>query len=544
MLRSLAVTVLLASACSPSNEMPPVRLGAMPGVLGSSGASAPAPLRRLTREQYHTSVIALFPTLKLTETPAQRFPADELAGPFLTNVAQPISPMQVDLYATAAQDLAAKATADVNALVAGCNRFKGDEFCGTTTLHAIARRAWRRPLSDDEKNALTALYRLGAANNGGLARGMALGLEVILSSPSFLYLVEPGTPLPDGRLQLTGAGLATRLSFFLWNQGPDDALLDAAERGELSTPEGVATHAWRMLKDERASTQLARFHLEWLGLGGFDTLEKDSRRYPFFTAEARKAMKAETVAFVDTVIRRSDGRLETLLSAPFTLAQEPSLRVYGIDPPTSFVPGLPTGLDPSQRAGILTQPAWLAAQANIATTSPVHRGLFVVTNLLCVQLGSPPPGVDLTPIGVDPTGQRSRRQLVEQHTSNPQCAGCHRLMDPIGLLFERYDAVGAWRTKDPDDKLPIDTRVTITTGSDLDGPVEDPVAFIQKLAKSPRVHDCAVRQWYRFAFGRKETADDEVELDKLSARFRASTGNLPDLLVAIVTSDAFRTRKP
>lgn len=174
----------------------------------------------------------------------------------------------------------------------------------------------------------------------------------------------------------------------------------------------------------------------------------------------------------------------------------------------------------------------------------MHRGLFVVTNLLCVQLGSPPAGVDLTPIGVDATGQRSRRQLVEQHTSNPQCAGCHRLIDPIGLVFERYDAVGAWRTNDLDDRRPIDTRVTVTTGSDIDGPVDDPMTLVRRLAKSSRVHDCAVRQWYRFALGRKETSDDEPELERLATRFRASTGNVPDLIIALVTSDAFRMRKP
>jgi hypothetical protein len=186
----------------------------------------------------------------------------------------------------------------------------------------------------------------------------------------------------------------------------------------------------------------------------------------------------------------------------------------------------------------------LSTQANPRTTSPVHRGLFVVTNLLCLPLGSPPPGVDLTPIGVDPTGQKTRRQLVEQHTSDPACAGCHRLIDPIGLVFERYDAVGAWRTVDLDDRQPIDTRVTVTTGSDLDGPVDDPVTLVRRIARSERVHDCAARQWYRFAFGRLETAEDELELEQLATRFRASGGNLPDLLIAIVTSDAFRTRLP
>ncbi|MCA2978586.1 MAG: DUF1592 domain-containing protein [Myxococcaceae bacterium] len=549
MLRMMGLWALVATAsgCEAPEVLAPLRLGAQPAIAAPSGAAVPAPLRRLTRQQHHRSVLALFPTHGLTDTPGLRFPADETAGPFLTNVRQPVAPLQVDLYAAAAADLAARVTAapaDVERLVAGCNRFRGDEFCGTTALHRLARRAWRRPLDEAEQAALTSLYQQGAAGGGGLRGGLALGIEALLSSPSFLYLVEPGEPTSGGRLELTGFALASRLSFFLWNEGPDDALLDAAERGELDTAEGLAAQAWRLLKDERAAPQLGRFHLEWLGLGGLDTLEKDTRRYPFFTQETRDALKAETLDFVDTVLRRSDGRLETLLSAPFTLAREPALRVYGVDPPMRFTPGLPVGLDPAQRAGLLTQPAWLAAQANPATTSPVHRGLFVVTNLLCIPLGSPPPGVDVTPIGVDPTGQKTRRQLVERHTSDPACAGCHRLIDPIGLVFERYDAVGAWRTADLDDRQPIDTRVTITTGSDLDGPVDDPVTLVRKLARSQRVKDCAVRQWYRFALGRQETAEDEVELATLTARFRASDGHVPDLLVALVTSDAFRTRLP
>lgn len=537
----LMLVLMLASGCVPANDAPPVRLGDRPPAMTPSGVSVRAPLRRLTREQYHRTVLALLPMLD--DTPASRFPADETAGPFLTNVRQPISPLQVDLIGTAAQDLAARATQNPDALLRGCNRLQGDEVCSVTTLHALARRAWRRPLEDDEKNALRTLYRLGA-ERGGARTGLALGLEAILAAPSFLYLVESGTPLPDGRLALSGPALATRLAFFLWNQGPDDALLDAAERGELSTAEGVANQAWRLLRDERATAQLGRFHLEWLGLGGLRSLEKDPKRYPFFTAEARAAMELETIAFVDTVIRRSDGRLETLLSAPFTLAQEPSLRVYGVEPPPMLAPGTPIGLDPTQRAGLLTQPAWLATQAHVKTTSPIHRGVFILTNLLCVQLGSPPPGVDLTPIGVDPNGKRTRRQLVEAHTANPTCAGCHRMIDPLGLAFEHYDAVGAFRTTDLDDGQPIDSRVVVSTGSDLDGPVDDAITLVKRLAKSEQVQACAARQWYRFAMGRLETAEDEDELERLVARFAASGGNLPDLLVAIVTSDAFRTRAP
>jgi hypothetical protein len=447
------------------------------------------------------------------------------------------------LYATAAQDIAGRATADVNALLANCNRRRGDEVCAIETLVTLARRAWRRTPSEPEKASLSALYTQGATS-GGLQRGLALGIETILTAPSFLYLVEPTSARSDGKLALTGTGLATRLAFFLWNQIPDDTLLDAAERGELDQPEGLSAQAWRMLKDERASAQLGRFHLEWLGLGGFDSLEKDSKRYPFFTAEARSAIKDETLAFVDTVIRRADGRLETLLSAPFSFPKSASLSVYGIEPAPFFAPGSPLGLDPAQRGGLLTQPAWLAAQAHPKTTSPVHRGLFVVTNLLCIPLGSPPPGVDISPIGVDTTGQKTRRQLVEAHTNNPQCSGCHRLIDPIGLLFERYDAVGAWRTIDLDDKQPIDTRVSVTTGTDIDGAVESPMELVRKISKSEHVKNCTVRQWYRFALGRLEEPADDAELTLLQRRFAAANGNLPDLLVALVTSDAFRIRQP
>lgn len=524
----VALLLLTLSACV---APPPIRLsGAPPTPSAPSGARVEAPLRRLTRAQYHQSVLDLFAPLGWTESPAARFPGEERAGPFLTNLSA-LTPLDVDVTFAAAESLAALAAPDAEKL-SGCQPLTAS--CALGSLQKLSRRAWRRPATADEVARFTAML-----NGGDVRAGYALGLTAILASPSFLQLVELGTP--DGtRVRLSGFEVAGRLGLLVRGSVPDDALLDAAASGALDSGEGVAEQTWRLLRDDRAAAALADFHAQWLGLTG--SFDKSTARYPFWTPAVQDAMRQETATFVDTVIRRSDGKLGTLLSAPFTALPSPLERVYGLKPQP---PGSLVGLDPAQRGGLFTQPAFLAAHAHPKWTSPVHRGLTITRDVLCLPLGDPPPTVDLTPIGVDPTGEKTRRQLVEQHSNDARCSGCHRVMDPLGLAFEHYDAVGAWREVDLDDRSTIDSAVTISLGDpDLDGPVQSATELLGKLARAKSVRRCVATQWYRYALGRMEAPADAAELAALQTRFEASDGTIPDLLVALTTSDAFRTRAP
>jgi hypothetical protein len=534
-MRRFLMSVFLVGCASPVR--PEVQLGGVPEPLVALGTNAPQPLRRLTRSQYGATVKAALGSVTLSFSPQNRLPLDEKVGPFATNGQQLISAGEVDVAFSLAEAIAREAAAQATAL-APCNAGLegGESGCAVKRLLLVAERAYRRPLAPEEHASLSQLV-----SRHGPQRGLTLGLTTVLASPSFLYLPESGIT-QDGRVALDGPSLATRLSFFVIGQPPDAQLMEAAAAGALGTPQGIASQTWRLLADDRAEAQLGHFHAEWLDVERVLGAEKDMRRYPFFTPEVRQELLAEYSRFADTVIRRSDGRLSTLLSAPFSIAGSVSRRIYGLE--TDSPEGSIIGLPPNERGGLLTLPAFLAAHANAKTSSPVHRGLVVLTNLLCVPLGSPPPSVDLTPIGVDATGATTRRALVEQHSNDPACAGCHKMMDPIGLAFERYDAVGAWRTIDLDGQRPIDARVDISTGTDIDGVSDGPLPLITKLAESAQVRRCATTQWYRFALGRTETEADRAELEALTARFEASRGNIPDLIVAITTSDAFRTRAP
>ena len=498
---------------------------------------APAPLRRLTRQQYHQSVVDLFEKLAWTQTPAWRFPGEETAGPFLTNVRASVSPLDVDVAVVAAEEVATRAVAEAPALL-GCGEAPA-EACVKTSVAELAARAWRRPLVEAERTSLDALVGRAFAS-GGWQAGLRVGLTAVLASPSFLSIVEHGRA--DAPLKLTGHEVAARLALLLRGGLPDDELTMAAADGRLDTAEGIAEQTWRLLKAPRARGQLATFHLQWLGMGGLDSLEKDTRRYPFFGDDARTAMRDELEGFVDAVIRRSDGKLETLFSAPFAFVRAPLHRVYGVTAPA---PGQSVGLSPKERAGLLTHPAFLATHASPRLSSPTHRGLVLLRNVMCIQLGDPPPGVDVTPIPAGKPGQASRRAMVEQHAANPGCRGCHSMMDPLGLTFEHYDAVGVYRTEDLDDGTTIDASATVQVGDPvLDGPTADAVELSKRLGRSETVQRCAVTQWYRFATGRLETDADQAELDALSKRFIASGGQVPDLIVALTTSDAFRSRAP
>jgi hypothetical protein len=321
---------------------------------------------------------------------------------------------------------------------------------------------------------------------------------------------------------------------------PDADLLAAAAAGTLDSKDGLKAQAERLLTSERARDALASFHVQWLGLDNLvESTVKDSALFPSFSDELKVAMRNETVDFADFVIRRGDGKLQTLLSAPFTVgsAGPQLLQLYGATAPAAADGTV--ALDATQRAGLLTQAAFLATHAHSNQTSPVHRGLAVRKNLLCTSLPDPPMNVDNTPPEPDPTA--TTRVRFEQHRNDPSCKGCHELLDPIGVGFETYDAVGAYRTME--NGLPIDSAGELVGAGDASGVFNGGVELAQRLAQSADVRECVKKQWFRFSLGRSEGPDDACTLASLSEQFAASDYDIKALLVGLVTSDAFRFRK-
>ncbi|KYF94002.1 hypothetical protein BE18_09530, partial [Sorangium cellulosum] len=410
---------------------------------------------------------------------------------------------------------------------------------------SFGKRAFRRPLAEDEIADFVALFRRGIAlgdTPDDASTGLALVLQAMLQSPHFLYRVELGMPDPveDDVVPLTSYEIASRLSYLLWGTMPDGALFAAAERGALGTAAEIEAQARRMLEDPRAREAVKSFHRQWLGLAKIDEIAaggKDPKLYPEYKDELLPLFQAETEAFLDHAIFEQDASVSALFTAPYSMMNRELAAFYGVE-------GGPKGdaferveLDPSQRAGFVTHAGLLALYAKPNRSSPVHRGRFVRQSLLC-QIPPPPPDVVPEPPMVDPT--KTTREQFAQHTSDPGCKSCHTLLDPIGFGFEHYDALGRWR--DAENGIPVDASGELTQ-TDIDGPFDGAVELAHRLAQSEQVRACVVKQWFRFGYGRAEQSEDGCSLAQATRAFEASGYNIRALLVALTQTDAFRYRR-
>jgi hypothetical protein len=493
-------------------------------------------LRRLTAAQYDNTIRDL---LGIEGNPAAAFSADERVGPFKSNVAAPIGDLQAEQYMAAAEALGYEAVSDLNALLP-CDPTAGEDACAGQFIAEFAPRAYRRPITDAEAASLLEVYNEGKTE-ADFTNGIRLVVQGVLQSPYFLYHVEFGTGEgSDGSIvTLTEHELASRLSYFLWDTMPDDELFAAADADELSTEEGMTAQVDRMLADPRARVAIASFHLQWLGVDEVEGVEKSPDFYPSFTPDLAIAMREETAAFASAVVLDGDGTLASLLTADYTYTEDPALlAMYGVTLPADHVPGDPVALPAGQRAGLLTQASVMTRHAHANQTSPVHRGKMVRENLLCQILAPPPPEVDNVPPSPDPDA--TTRERFEQHRADPSCAACHNLIDGFGFGFEHYDGMGAWR--DMDGVNPVDATGWVI-GTDFDGDFDGAVALAQNLASSELVAECVGRQWFRFAFGRVESSDDECTTDALDTAFAESGQDVKALIRQLVLSDSFRFRR-
>ncbi len=495
-----------------------------------------APLERLTRAQYANAVRDLlglkapFDVTLLGE--------DEKMGPFSSNDVAPVSELTLEQYTEAAETLARAAGTGLAAL-APCDRTTQDDAaCASHFLDVFGRRAYRRPLADEEKAAYTALYSDYAA--GGYDDAIRVVVETMLQSPNFLYHVELAPPASTaGVLTLDPFELASRLSFFLAATTPDDALLDAAAQGSLADAAGLRAQAERLLNAPTATDALASFHLQWLELDTLGALTKDPAVYPSFDATMAAAMQDETTRFVDYVFRKGDAKLETLLTAPYSFLEGPLFGLYGVAPVAGADPSMPVMLDPKERAGLLTQGSFLAMHGHENQSAPVQRGKVIIRNVLCESLPDPPPNVDTTPPAPSPGA--TTRQRFAVHETNPSCAGCHKRIDGVGMGLEAYDGIGAYRTMDG--TQPVDATGLFLDTKDLNGPFNGAIELARDLAGSPEVQQCVATQWLRFALGRMETTADGCSLQGLHQAFDASGHDVRSLLVSVALSDSFRSKR-
>jgi hypothetical protein len=501
------------------------------------------PLRRLTRFEYRNAVRDL---LHVDASAASDLPADELTNSFDNNAGVlTVSALHAEKYVLVSEALAKLAVADVAALT-GCNEAQaGAEACARAFAKSFGRRAFRRPTTPEDEQSLMTAYAAGH-DGGSHAEGIEVMVRAALQSPDFLYRLETTSP-GDARAQVPVSPyeLATRLSFLLWGSGPDDALLDAAGRGELASKAQVAAKARSMLAEPQAHAAVANFFEQWTGTRRLDITTKSASTFPAFSSELRGKMAAELPAFVEHVLWSGDHSLKSLLTEPVAFVDTALAQVYGVSAPTGAGAGLQlVQLPPAQgRSGFLTQAGFLSVQSHPDQTSPVLRGKFVRAMLLCQPPPAPPDDVDISLPSID-EGATARARMAGHLAAGTSCNGCHALMDPIGLAFENFDAMGQYRETEAG--MPIDASGELTGATDdtLSGAFQGVRELGVKLANSQQVRACMATQWFRFAAGRSEEDGDTCSLGTLRTALDGSQGDVLELLVATTQTDAFWFRSP
>jgi len=496
------------------------------------------PMRRLTPSQLQNTLADLFPGIAIEPVGVQ---PDPLVHGFDNNAtAQGATALQVSQVHAASLAATTAAMAEPE-LWLSCDLATADEACLHGFVEDFVARAFRRPLTADEATAFTGFYDEMLAEEGDAAAALQLTLQAALNSPSFLYLVEFGTDdlaAPGERVPLSGHEVASRLSYFLWNTMPDDALLAAADAGELATAPGVEAQAWRMLEDPRATQAVANFHRLWLELDEVAHIDPNADAFPDWDEAVPALARTELDDLVHHSAFGPDPTLSTLLLSRRTVATDGLAALYGVGaPPASGVQELPA----AERAGFLTRAGWLGATSHEVYASPIQRGVFVLERLMCVPPPAPPADID-TSLDSDPGAEAvTNRERHEQHSSDPACFGCHEGIDGIGFGFENYDATGTFRTLDHGQA--VDATGTFVDG-DLSGTdYEGALEMSELLAGSETVHRCAVTQWYRYALGRTEQLGDQPTLDELVDAYWGTGGELPQLLVDLTLTESFRTRR-
>ena len=412
--------------------------------------------------------------------------------------------------------------------LAQCESASNRAGCLQQALPALLRRAFRAPATADDVAAL-----VGVALEPADAReGTINVLTAILASPRFMFHVVDYTRNRSGnRHELSGYELAQRLAFFLWSSIPDDALLDAARDGTLDRQDGLHAEVRRMLADPRASAFITNFPAQWLGYRKLDTLQRSAVTYPTYDAALRASMRAEAELLFEEVLTE-ELPADVLVTADHTYVDARLARHYGMAaPPSSGFARVP--LDGVKRRGLLTQAAVMTASSETNEPSPIRRGIALLDHVLCLPMPNPPDGV-ATLERIDPA--LPMRDRLAQHRSDPSCAACHNTIDPMGLAFGNFDAIGGWR--DLDQGKPIDSS----------GVTPDGVAFTKAgelaawIGEGDKLEQCLAEHLSAYAVGRvvrgRETCQMTAWLGDVAD---GESLSLAELIERMVTSAWFRT---
>ena len=407
--------------------------------------------------------------------------------------------------------------------------------CAERIATTLARRAYRRPIDAADVERLMPFYENGR-KAGTFDTGVEQLVTAVLASPDFLYRAVAPSPDDQGEtFALDDFELASRLSFFLWNQGPDDELLDLAAAGKLHDDDVVAEQVKRMLADPRAQSLVTSFALRWLNVDEIDAVDPDDRLFPDFTDALRDDFATEIEQFVASVLL-DDRNVHDLLTADWTFVNERLARHYGM----SGVHGPQfrrVTVDDETRRGLLGKGAVLLRTSYGDRTSPVLRGAWVLDKLMGTPPTPPPPGVETnldTPEGEKP---KTVRERLERHRKDPNCKACHGVIDPYGLALENFSVTGQWRDVDPVAEQPIDATTELSSGQVIKGPVELREVL---LRRDDQFVQAMTSKLMMYALGRELEYFDMPEVRAVVRAAARDDYRFASIVTAIVNSDAFR----
>ncbi|MBL8645421.1 MAG: DUF1592 domain-containing protein [Rhodospirillaceae bacterium] len=505
-------------------------------------SGGPTAVRRLTEAQYRNIIADVFGNHLVV---AGRFdPLVRTEGLLAVGASRAsITPTAVERYAALARSIAQQVANEKNrALLFPCKPASAqaaDEACARQFLATVGRYLYRRPLAEDEVKVFVDIAVAAAETRGDFYAGAAYGLQGLLQSPDFLFISETAEPKPDAKnlMQLDGYSKASRLSFLLWNSTPDDALLTAAERGELASQDGLERQVDRMMASPRLKTGVRAFFTDMLGLDDFATLEKDTLIYPAFGLAAADDAKEQVLRTLNEALVVKDTDYRDLFTSRETFISSALGLVYRVPVPKpgGWAPFTFAENDP--RAGLQTLLSFTALHSHPGKSSPTLRGKAIRELLLCQKIPDPPSTVNFDQFNDPNSPNKTARNRLNAHSVDPACAGCHKLMDPIGLSLENFDGAGQTRWSENGE--------VIDTSGDLNGiPFNDAKGLGQALRQDPSATACVVQRAYSYAAARAPERGERELVTYLEQEFADSGYRFKALLRRIALSDALYAINP
>lgn len=504
-------------------------------------SGGPLVMRRLTEGQYRNTIKHVFGDVTI----GGRFEPDTRSNMLIAVGASKatVTPGGLEQYDRMATGIAAQvvdpARRDQYMPCKPKSETARDDVCAKAFLGKVGHILYRRPLTDHEMAGQLKIAATGATQAKSFYFGIQLAVAALLTAPQFLFVKETAEPDParPGGYRLSAQSMATRISLLIWGASPDIELLDAANRGDLYTPEGLAKQVDRMIASPRAQAGVRAYFADMMQFDLFGALSKDAALYPKYNGDvARQAQEQTLRTIVDELVVRN-GDYRNIFTTNKTYLTPALASAYGL-PLTATSSDLqawqPVELPANMpQAGVLTQIGFSALHSSSAKTSPTLRGKALREVFLCQEIPPPPPDVDFSKFAGADGKITSVRQAIEAHRANPACAGCHNLMDPLGLGLEHYDTSGMFRTTDA--SKPIDAS------GELDNVAfKDATGLGKAIHDSPRTTSCLVNRVYAYAAGRAPTNSERAWMrDKLLKDWEADGYRYPKLIRRIATDPGF-----